>query len=167
MKKNFLQRSMLCLVMVLACHVAWAQQPQASDAPVDGQWAENTTWYQVETKNGNDLVGDIFMTDGYLKLANQTAATKNAALWCLVGDADNGYTFYNKAVGAGTPLGMTGYATDGAARAKFVAVGAADYVTAFDLIASQMDGVFVCMMEPIITTIGTAAIVIFQHGIPM
>ena len=136
-RQNFL-RSMLCLLVGLVCTMAWAQ-PKASPAPVDGDWAEGTTWYRAETKNGNDLIGDAFM-NGYLKLVNQTAATKDAALWCIVGDESNGYTFYNKAVGVNTPLGMTTYATDGQARAKFVTAGTADYVTAFDLVASQKSG---------------------------
>ena len=61
-RQNFL-KSTLCLLLTLLCNVAWAQ-PKASPAPVNGQWAEGTTWYQVQTKSGFYLRGDNLDANG-------------------------------------------------------------------------------------------------------
>ena len=82
-EKQNLFKSMLCLLLGLVCNVAWAQQPKASDTPVDGQWAENTTWYQIKTGNGYYFRSDILTDDGTLNLfdAARTATTESVGLW--------------------------------------------------------------------------------------
>ena len=128
-RQNFL-RSTLCLLLGLVCTMAWAQ-PKASTAPKDGQWAEGTTWYQVQTKSGYYLRGDNLDANGNVQLPS-SSTLDNAALWCVVGDAANGYTFYNKSVGSGKALCMN--AND---RAQFVAPGTDGYTATFDFVASQ------------------------------
>ena len=131
MKRQTLLKSTLCLLMALVCNVAWAQ-PKASPAPVDGQWAEGTVWYQIKTKSGFYLRGDNLDANGNVQLPS-TSTLDNAALWCVVGDAANGYTFYNKAVGADKALCMNTTTT----RAQFVASGTDGYTVTFDFVASQ------------------------------
>ena len=129
-RQNFL-KSTLCLLLTLLCNVAWAQ-PKASPAPSDGQWADGTTWYQVQTKSGFYLRGDNLDANGNVQLPSSSTLNK-AALWCVVGDATNGYTFYNMAVGAETPMCMN----NSTSRAQFVALGTDGYTTTFDFVASQ------------------------------
>lgn len=122
---------MLCLILGLVCNVAWAQ-PTASPAPSDGKWAEGTTWYQIKTKSGFYLRGDNLDENGNVQMPNSSSLDK-AALWCVVGDATNGYTFYNMAVGAETPMCMN----NSTSRAQFVALGTDGYTAFFDFVDSQ------------------------------
>ena len=129
-RQNFL-RSMLCLLVGLVCTMAWAQ-PKASPAPVDGDWAEGTTWYQVQTKSGFYLRGDNLDANDNVQLPS-TSTLDNAALWCVVGDVANGYTFYNNAVGADKAMCMNNSTT----RAQFAVPGTDGYTATFDFVASQ------------------------------
>ena len=129
-KLNFL-KSTLCLLMALVCNVAWAQ-PKVSPAPSDGQWAEGTTWYQVQTKSGFYLRGDNLDANANVQLPSSSTLDV-AALWCVVGDATNGYTFYNKAVGADKAMCMNNSTN----RAQFVAPGTDGYTATFDFVESQ------------------------------
>ena len=132
-----MKKLLLSLVAVLATVGAWAQ-PQTSDAPADGQWAANTTWYRVETGNNYSLQIDKVTSEGYLALTSTTDSNSDIALWCVVGNQEGGYKFYNKAKGTTVVLGMTG--TDGGASAVFVEDGADGYTTAFDFVRSEKSG---------------------------
>ena len=136
MKRKTLLKSTLCLLMALVCNVAWAESvmPKISDAPADGQWAANTTWYQIKTGGGNYLRSNVTDNDGNLQLTNTNSTVNDESLWCIVGNAENGYAFYNKAKGATLLLGMTG--ADAGARASFVALDNTDKTKAFDFTAS-------------------------------
>lgn len=127
---NFL-RCMLSLLLGLVCSVGWAH-PKISPAPIDGQWAEGTTWYQVQTKSGYYLRGDNADTNGNVQMPSSSTLDA-AALWCVVGDAANGYTFYNMAKGATTPMCMN----NSTSRAQFVALGTDGYTATFDFVSSQ------------------------------
>lgn len=122
---------MLSLLMGVVCSVAWAQ-PTVSPAPNGGQWAEGTTWYQIKTKSGFYLRGDNLDSEGYVQMPSSSSLDE-AALWCVVGDAENGYAFYNKAKGAETPLCMNNSNN----YAQFVAMGSDGYTSTFDFVSSQ------------------------------
>ena len=111
--------------------MSWAQ-PTVSPAPVDGQWADGTTWYQVKTKSGYYLRGDNVDANGNVQMPS-SSTPGTAALWCVVGDAANGYTFYNMAKGATTPMCMNNSTN----RAQFVALGTDGYTATFDFVSSQ------------------------------
>lgn len=132
------------LAMMLPCLGAWAQ-PQTSDAPTNGEWAANTTWFLITNGQGYLVSKNIADNNGNLKLS-QTTTTEatDDLLWCVVGSAENGYTFYNKAAGTDKILGLTGAQAN--ARATFVTTGTANYVTAFDIVASKKSGYY-CMKE--------------------
>ena len=129
--------------MALVCGVAWAQ-PAVSDAPTDGQWAANTTWFQIKNQKDKVIRADALTNEGYLSLGIGTVTSGDAGLWCIVGDAENGYKFYNRAKGADVVLGMTG--SEASAAAIFVAIGTEGYTTAFDIVASTDDGYW-CVKE--------------------
>ena len=140
-----MKKFLLMLAMLLPCVGAWAQ-PQTSDAPADGQWAANTQWFIMTNGHGNLVSKNISDANGNLKLT-QTTTTEatDDLLWCVVGNTTDGYTFYNKAAGTEKVLGLTG--NEANARANFVAVGADNYVTAFDITASTMPGGYWCMKD--------------------
>lgn len=133
-------RRLLLLTTLLAMAVGVKAQtytmPTISNAPTDGNWANNVAWHHVRTNNGYYLVSNSTDGSGNLYLNSTERPTGAAGLWCVVGNSTDGYTLYNKAIGASTPLGMTGYTNDGGARAKFVAVGTANYATSFDFVQS-------------------------------
>lgn len=122
---------MLSLLMGMVCSVGWAQ-PTVSPAPSDGQWAEGTTWYQIKTKSGYYLRGDNLDSGGYVQMPS-SSGLNDAALWCIVGDAENGFAFYNKAIGAETPMCMNNSNN----YAQFVAMGSDGYTSTFDFVSSQ------------------------------
>lgn len=124
MKKVF---TLFCALMVcvLFSGVANAQSPvvfHTSDAPTATGWGANTYWYYITLKDKviSSSVGD---SDGF-KMESTTTKSGDEAMWCVVGDATNGYRFYNKKAGFDKVLGLSnveGTGNDnnyGASRAK-------------------------------------------------
>lgn len=104
-----------------------AQTFEVSDAPTNGKWATNTTWYSISFKNQqqdseyrywslND--GDLY--EGALKPGVETSdlTFNEKSLWCVVksSEADNAYKIYNYSAGTTMVLGMTGSEASGRAK---------------------------------------------------
>jgi hypothetical protein len=92
---------------------------QPSEAPSSGKWAPNTTWYKMSlrakyvTAFSADVSGNLY--------AKQSAEVfGEGALWCVVGDDENGYKLYNMFAGPNKPMTLTNMANDGAGRAQLV-----------------------------------------------
>lgn len=92
---------------------------QPSEAPSSGKWAPNTTWYKMSlrakyvTAFSADVSGNLY--------AKQSAEVfGEGALWCIVGDDENGYKLYNMFAGPNKPMTLTNMANDGAGRAQLV-----------------------------------------------
>ncbi|MBO7260705.1 MAG: hypothetical protein J6U97_04370 [Bacteroidaceae bacterium] len=137
-------KKLLILFAVLLTSVgAWAQ-PQVSDAPSNGQWAANTTWFQIKNQKNKVIRADVLTSEGYLALTNQNVIKSDVALWSIVGNETDGYKFYNRAIGPSKVLGMTG--SGAGASAVFVAEGTDGYRTAFDIVASTDQGYW-CMKD--------------------
>lgn len=92
---------------------------QPSEAPSSGEWAPNTTWYKMSlrAKYVTALSADDF---GNLYAKQDAEANGEGALWCIVGDAENGYKLYNMFAGPNKPMTLTNMANDGAGRAQLV-----------------------------------------------
>lgn len=113
MKKVF---TLFCALMVcvLFSGVANAQSPvrfQASPEPTSTGFAEGTHWYIMKLKN---MFVTIENVDGEnnIKLTENNTLTNTdihsgADQWCIVGDATNGYKFYNKKTGVNKVFGMS------------------------------------------------------------
>lgn len=112
MKKVF---TLFCALMVcvLFSGVANAQSPvvfQTSSKPTSTGFAENTHWYimklddkfvtieNVDDANNIKLTADNTLTN--------TDITSGADRWCIVGDATNGYKFYNQKAGVDKVFGI-------------------------------------------------------------
>ena len=67
----------------------------------NGQFASNTVWYTLANKQTNQTgyISTAYTNNGFLATTNTTKDTSDAGLWCVIGDATNGYRFYNKAEG--------------------------------------------------------------------
>lgn len=92
---------------------------QPSEAPSSGEWAPNTTWYKMSLRNkyvtafSADVSGNLY--------AKQSAEVfGEGALWCVVGDDENGYKLYNMFAGPNKPMNLTDMDKDGAGRAQLV-----------------------------------------------
>ena len=108
-----------------------------SDAPQNGAWADNTTWYYMLLKDGyGHVCAEPAYTDwsNNLKLNNGTASSSSAALWCIVGDAENGYKFYNRAWGPEYAMTTTG--ANGEARTFMTDAASA---TTYDILQHETD----------------------------
>lgn len=92
---------------------------QPSDAPSSGQWAANTTWYKMSLKKNyvTAFSADVF---GNLYAKQAAEVFGEGALWCVVGDAENGYKLYNMFAGPNKPMNLTDMGKDGAGRAQLV-----------------------------------------------
>ena len=133
------------LALMLPCLGAWAQ-PQTSDAPTNGEWAANTTWFLITNGQGYLLSKNIADNGNLMLTQTTTNEATDDLLWCVVGDATNGYKFYNKAAGTEEVLGLTG--ADGSARATFVTEGTDNYTTAFEFTRSGLTGAtYWCMKQ--------------------
>lgn len=83
-----------------------------SNAPVNGAWAANTTWFRMRLHD--DCTRYISAQPAYmdadnnLKLTNDTPPTDYAGMWAVVGNATDGYKFYNHAWGPEYALKTTG-----------------------------------------------------------
>ena len=94
--------------------MAWAEVPfKVSNAPTNGVWDANTTWYFIQFPNSDSYhtggylaaEGNGFMSEtnydgkvskGKLLITQTEKPMKYSALWCIVGDETNGYRFFNK-----------------------------------------------------------------------
>lgn len=92
---------------------------QPSDAPSSGKWAPNTTWYKMSLKKKyvTAFSADVY---GNLYAKQDAEANGEGALWCIVGDAENGYKLYNMFAGPNKPMTLTNMGTDGAGHAQLV-----------------------------------------------
>lgn len=92
---------------------------QPSDAPSSGKWAANTTWYKMSLKKNyvTAFSADVF---GNLYAKQAAEVFGEGALWCVVGDAENGYKLYNMFAGPNKPMNLTDMGKDGAGRAQLV-----------------------------------------------
>lgn len=92
---------------------------QPSDAPSSGKWAANTTWYKMSLKKNyvTAFSADVF---GNLYAKQAAEVFGEGALWCVVGDAENGYKLYNMFAGPNKPMTLTDMGKDGAGRAQLV-----------------------------------------------
>lgn len=92
---------------------------QPSEAPSSGKWAPNTTWYKMSLRANyvTALSADDF---GNLYAKQATEVNGEGALWCIVGDAENGYKLYNMFAGPNKPMNLTDMSVDGAGRAQLV-----------------------------------------------
>ena len=134
-----MKKTLLLFAMLLGVVGAWAQ-PKVSDAPQDGEWAEKTTWFVITLKGSNSILTTTFTHDeNALMIEGQTTtAPGDDALWCVVGDDENGYKFYNKAIGTSKILGITG--REDGARTRMVADATDGYTTTFDFKSSGVTG---------------------------
>lgn len=104
---------------------------QTSEAPSATDWAGNTTWYKITLKGGYLSTSDV-NENGYL-YANKTTEpfADEGSWWCIVGDNETGYKFYNKAAGVNKVLGVSKMDQDGKARAEMCDVNSTDLATNF------------------------------------
>ena len=112
----------LLLTFFVGAAAAWAQVFIPSDAPTNGEWAANTHWYYIQNMDGNGWLSISNKDDNGLTLTTTTRSNTDEEKWCLVGDATNGYRFYNKASGTTKVLGLTNSSnnTYGASRASMI-----------------------------------------------
>lgn len=119
---------------------AWAQLPTVSEAPADGKWATGTKWYTIqENKSKYVSLGNVD-ANGYLML-NSTEAKGAAGLWCVVGNATDGYQFYNYQTGTTKVLGAFGSEDNGRMKMYDLDVtkdGSNNLTKVFDIVA--LDG---------------------------
>lgn len=152
MKKKTL---LLTLLAGIAGSAAWAQSPFATTTVADGQFAKGTHWYTMRIGSSQKYLTDngsaAFITLG------ATTRLEDADLWCVTGDATDGYQFHNKQAGATKVLAssttmqaMSGYGgTGGNTYPTLQTAGAlpAGYVGTWDLATSNkiadIDGYFV------------------------
>ncbi len=138
MRKFTMIFSLLCAV----CFGVNAQVLKVSDAPENGAWAENTTWYFIQNKKGGVVsISNTTGTGEFLSLTNTVipAVDDENALWCVVGDETNGYQFYNKASGTDKVLYATRELNSGAGSFKMAAKSGAENEY-FDIENSQQAG---------------------------
>lgn len=104
---------------------------KTSDAPSATDWAENTTWYKITLKGGYLSTNDV-NENGYL-YAIKTAEpfADESSWWCIVGDNETGYKFYNKAAGVNKVLGVSKMDQDGKARAEMCDANSTELATNF------------------------------------
>ena len=134
-------RKILSLLMLFCMFVgtAWAQLPTASNAPSNGAWAEGTKWYTIKQNNKNFVSLGNADANGYLML-NSTDAKGTAALWCVVGNATDGYQLYNYSAGTSKVLGA--YGTEAKGRMKMYDLdatkdGSNTLTKTFDIVALE------------------------------
>ena len=93
-----------------------------SDAPTNGAFSSNSTWYRMRLSDGLEKYisaqPNYVDADNNLMVTNDTPPTDYAGLWTIVGDAENGYKFYNRAWGP--KYAMKTVDEDGAARTYMV-----------------------------------------------
>ncbi len=111
MKKVF---TLFCALMVcvLFSGVANAQSPvvfQTSSEPTNASFDKNTHWYIMKLDNKFVTIENVDGENIKLTADNELTNThinSGADQWCIVGDATNGYKFYNKNAGVNKVFGI-------------------------------------------------------------
>lgn len=103
---------------------------QTSDAPSATDWAENTTWYKITLKGGYLSTLNVD-ANGYLYANKTDQFYGEQSWWCIVGNEENGYKFYNKRAGVNKVLGVSKMSEDGKARAEMCDVNSTNLATNF------------------------------------
>lgn len=138
---------LLSLLLAFVGVTASAQSLKFSDAPSDGTWASNTQWYLIRVAYTDDYhpkAGYLNTEDGYtngngLLLNNEAVPTTEKGLWCIVGDATNGYKFYNKGEGTSKVLGVSNWSK------MYDASGTDDVAKSFDIASSTATSTAYCV----------------------
>lgn len=104
---------------------------QTSEAPSVTDWAGNTTWYKITLKGGYLSTSDV--NENHYLYANKTTEpfADESSWWCIVGNNETGYKFYNKAAGVNKVLGVSKMDQDGKARAEMCDVSSTNFATNF------------------------------------
>ncbi len=111
-----------------------------SDAPA-ADWAQNTTWYYMLSKDANGTVcAEPAYTDwrNNLKVNNATASKSAAGLWAIVGNDTYGYKFYNRAWGTDYALKTT--SANGGARSFMTT---ANDASLYDIVRHEDGAIYV------------------------
>lgn len=103
---------------------------KTSDAPSATDWAENTTWYKMTLKNFYLSTLNVD-ANGYLYANKTDQFYGEQSWWCIVGNEETGYKFYNKRAGVNKVLGVSNMTQDGKARAEMCDVNSTDLATNF------------------------------------
>lgn len=103
---------------------------QTSDAPTATDWAENTTWYKMSLKNSYLSTLNVD-ANGYLYANKADQFYGEQSWWCIVGNEETGYKFYNKRAGVNKVLGVSNMSQDGKARAEMCDVNSTNLATNF------------------------------------
>ena len=138
---------LLSLLLAFVGVTASAQGLKFSDEPSDGTWASNTQWdlIKVALTDGYHPKAAYLSTDeGYtnsngLLLNNEAVPTSEKGLWCIVGDATNGYKFYNKGEGTSKVLGVSNWSK------MYDASGTDDVAKSFDIASSTATSTAYCV----------------------
>ena len=139
MRKKF---TLLLTALFFTIGTAWAQVPEASPAPQNGQWDANTKWYTLQV---SDKYVSLHNADGNgnLMLNNATSRESAQSLWCVVGSEAEGYQFYNLASGTSKVLGATGSNENGRMTMYDAAGGVNDVTYRFDVKAHSDNKAYV------------------------
>lgn len=112
-----------------------------SDAPTNGAFSSNSTWYRMRLSDGLEKYisaqPNYVDADNNLMLTNNTPPNDYAGLWAIVGDAENGYKFYNRAWGPEYAMKTVG--ENGEARTYMVPVADASTYDIVQQDRSQKD----------------------------
>lgn len=103
---------------------------QTSDAPTATGWAENTTWYKMSLRNFYLSTLNVD-ANGYLYANKTDQFYGEQSWWCIVGNEETGYKFYNKRAGVNKVLGVSKMNQDGKARAEMCDVNSTNLATSF------------------------------------
>lgn len=101
-----------------------------SDAPSTTDWADNTTWYKMSLKNFYLSTLNVD-ANGYLYANKADQFYGEQSWWCIVGNEETGYKFYNKRAGVNKVLGVSKMTEDGKARAEMCDVNSTNLATNF------------------------------------
>lgn len=138
---------LLSLLLAFVGVTASAQSLKFSDAPSDGTWASNTQWYLIKvafTDGYHPKAAYLSTDEGYtnsngLLLNSEAVPTTEKGLWCIVGDATNGYKFYNKGEGTSKVLGVSNWSK------MYDASGTDDVAKSFDIASSTAKSTAYCV----------------------
>lgn len=138
---------LLSLLLAFVGVTASAQGLKFSDEPSDGTWASNTQWYLIKvalTDGYHPKAAYLSTDEGYtnsngLLLNNEAVPTSEKGLWCIVGDATNGYKFYNKGEGTSKVLGVSNWSK------MYDALGTDDVAKSFDIASSTATSTAYCV----------------------
>lgn len=116
----------------------------------DGEFAEDTKWYNIKMKQTNSYLYDNAGDEAILLNSDHQSSEKarnNAHLWCFTYDPSSGVTIYNRQAGPSRKFASATLGSDATTYPGLLEPGSSNTVYAWDIVTSNVESNYYCVKQ--------------------